>query len=44
MALCKKYMDEVDAEWEAKMASEGDNKIDWPPKGERYQLSSIKKL
>ena len=29
MALCKKYMDEVDAEWEVKIASEGDNKIDW---------------
>lgn len=40
----QKYMDEVDAEWEEKMAAEAENKIDWPEKGEKISTTQFKEV
>jgi hypothetical protein len=40
----QKYMDEVDAEWDAKMAAEQENQIDWPKKGEKISNADFKEV
>jgi len=40
----QKYMDEVDAEWENKMAAEEESKIKWPEKGETISPEQFKEV
>ncbi len=40
----QKYMDEVDAEWETKMAAEEEERIDWPEKGEKISNDHFKEV
>lgn len=44
LEMRKKYMDEVDAEWEAKMAAEEEERIDWPEKGKKISNDQFKDI
>ena len=40
----ERYMDEVDAEWEAKMDAEKEDQIEWPEPGEKISSGQFKEI
>lgn len=40
----QKYMDDVDAEWDEKMAAEAEESIDWPKKGTKISNDKFKEI